>query len=178
MLFTRSFVVTTTTYCWTIGLLFGGRHPFGWQWNDDTRNWKFYTEDVNLMIEIAYEQWKFYHGPSAFNTPPITRFVDDKPQVYNIKFDDIPPTATTAQITGVQTNTKTTFKRAIRRCTVESSPCGANWFYQDVNNRWTKYGPFLVLSIKIMSDRQIDTQSVNVLFKEVCDRFTCYKVYL
>ena len=116
-------------------MLFVGSHPFRWQWNNesnftkclrttDTVNWKNYSDNVNIQIEEAYKQWKFSNGPNEFTTSsPIVRFVGDQPQLYTIKFDDIPAIATTAQITGVQTNTKSKFKRAIRRSTVNDSSC-------------------------------------------------------
>ncbi len=45
-----------------------------------------YNDRVNEILETAYERWRSGQGPQKYETPPITRYLDDIPEVYILDF--------------------------------------------------------------------------------------------
>jgi hypothetical protein len=107
--------------------------PFRWYWSDDSKL-RPYADAFNQLIEQHYDAYRHAHGPSQFTTPPIVRFVDDKPQPYHIDFK-----------TMRQINPKTSFARAIQRNAADVDMKSDHaWEYRDDTGRWR---PFEQLSI-------------------------------
>eukprot|EP00808_Paulinella_micropora_P013937 g1559.t1 len=99
--------------------------PHCWEWRNDD-GWKLYKDENNYMIEDAFIRWKFSGGTAVFRTPPIVRYVDDRPRVYEIDF-----------INNRQTNTETGYMRQTRR--VKNNilrPTNAAWEYLNEHSTW------------------------------------------
>jgi hypothetical protein len=104
------------------------RSPFRWHWRQDNGQFEPCTDIINEILEKSYEQWKLHGGPSTIVTPPITRYLDDRPETYKMDFQN-----------NRQTNTKTSYQRIIDRRPTEKPPDNQNWFYQDEHGNWLRY---------------------------------------
>jgi len=79
---------------------------------------------------MRMKKFKFHRGPTIFETPPIIRYLDDKPDKYKIDFGN-----------NKQINCRTCFERGIRR-TAEISLSfekRGKWFYFNEMNVWAQY---------------------------------------
>ncbi|CAF1361486.1 unnamed protein product, partial [Adineta steineri] len=60
--------------------------------------------------------------------PPVTRYIDDTPQTYQIDFQK-----------NRQMNTKTSYQRLIDRRPLQKPADNLNWFYCNEHGNWTRY---------------------------------------
>jgi hypothetical protein len=111
--------------------------PFRWHWRQDNGHFEPYNDTINEMLEKFYEQWKLHGGPSTVVTPPLTRYLDDVPQPYQVDYQN-----------NRQTNTKSSFPRAIDRRPMDKSPDNQNWFYQNEHGNWMRYESLVQNSIE------------------------------
>ena len=102
--------------------------PFRWYWRQDNGKFESYNDAINEVLEKSYEQWKLHKGPSTVVTPPLTRYIDDAPQTYQIDYQN-----------NRQTNMKTSYSRVIDRRPVDKPADNRNWFYQDEHENWKRY---------------------------------------
>lgn len=110
---------------------------FRWFWQTDSRAYQPYNDNISLLIEkefVLYQDGKRDH---RFITPPITRFIDDVPQIYCIDF-----------IQQLQINGKTGYQRKIKRENVDISTSNAVWLYQDENDVWKPFESFVQSKIE------------------------------
>jgi len=107
---------------------------FRWKWRHDNGSFDPYRDEISKMIEGAYEKAR-RNGPShqRFETPPIVRYIDDKPAVYIIDFQKMQ-----------QINKATNFSRGIKR-ELESvlSPGPISWEYELSAGIWAPYDRLL-----------------------------------
>eukprot|EP01043_Picozoa_sp_COSAG02_P034945 COSAG02_NODE_2473_length_8740_cov_335.972688_1_plen_2244_part_00 len=96
--------------------------PWRWHWQKDGSGYEAYSDQFNACIEAAYEA---QGGRGRFTTPPIVRYVDDKPQTYCIDFG-----------ANTQTNMCTNYVRRVVRKRVKV-PTQAVWEYHD--QQWSSY---------------------------------------
>ena len=101
--------------------------PFRWHWLEDDQQFKPYTDATNEILERYYEQYRFQHGPSTVITEPLTRYIDDKPQTYEIDY-----------INFIQRHTSTRNPRKIARTPVPLTQT-RDWFYENEHNQWIRY---------------------------------------
>lgn len=78
--------------------------PFRWHWRKDDGRFEPYADAINNVLEQHHDLWKHSGGPARFRTQPLTRYVDDKPQEYDIDF-----------VKTVQANASTGYQRALQR---------------------------------------------------------------
>lgn len=81
-----------------------------------------YTDSVNVLLERGRDASLVNPDAHVYATPPIVRFVDDKPMVYRVDFR-----------ANTQTNAKTGYVRAVSRqeVRVRTMPAGVAWEYLD-----------------------------------------------
>lgn len=101
--------------------------PFRWHWLEDDQQFKPYTDATHEILERYYEQYRFQHGPSTVITEPLTRYIDDIPQTYEIDY-----------INSIQRNTSTRHPRKIERKSVPLTQT-RDWFYENEHNQWIRY---------------------------------------
>ncbi|CAF0858850.1 unnamed protein product [Adineta steineri] len=102
--------------------------PFRWYWRQDNGNFEPYNDTINEILENFYEHWKFNRGLSEVVTPPVTRYIDDTPQTYQIDFQK-----------NRQMNTKTSYQRLIDRRPLQKPADNLNWFYCNEHGNWIRY---------------------------------------
>ena len=104
--------------------------PVRWYWGQSKNDFKPYTDECNELLEQSYEKWKRGDGSSKIDTPPLTRYVDDLPQVYEIDFEK-----------NVQLNKKTNYVRRIERRILEDSIISSarHWLYLSLDGTCTPY---------------------------------------
>jgi hypothetical protein len=96
--------------------------PWRWHWEKDGGGYEAYNDQFNACIEATFEA---QGGHGRFTTPPIVRYIDDRPQLYHIDFG-----------ASTQTNASTSYVRGIMRKRVEV-PIRAAWEYHD--QQWHPY---------------------------------------
>ena len=103
--------------------------PFRWYWEMDDHTMEPYRDDINALLEQGYLNF-VTQGKERFQTPPITRFVDDKPQTYTIDY---------AQ--NKQINDKTGYSRDIERRKVDfqHSTDGKTWQFLNNSGKWERF---------------------------------------
>jgi HrpA-like RNA helicase len=111
--------------------------PFRWYWRQDNGQFEPYNDTINEILEKSYEQWKLHGGPSTVVTPPLTRYIDDTPQTYQIDYQN-----------NRQTNMKTSYQRVIDRRPIDKPPDNQNWFYRDEHGNWMRYECLIQNSIE------------------------------
>ncbi len=111
--------------------------PFRWYWRQDNGQFEPYNDTINEILEKFYEQWKLHGGSSTIVTPPLTRYLDDIPQIYKIDYQN-----------NRQTNVETSYQRVIDRRPMDNPPDHQNWFYQDEHNDWKPYESLVQNSIE------------------------------
>jgi hypothetical protein len=92
-----------------------------------------YREDISSLLEEKFDLFQSNRSLSEHNTPPIIRFVDDRPQVYIIKFS--------SGSLHSQTNASTGYTRTIDRILFEDAP-GAGvlrWEFHNDLGVWELY---------------------------------------
>jgi hypothetical protein len=96
--------------------------PFRWHWQSDNGQKLPYSDAVNDLFESHYDAYSKDSSKARFCTPPIIRFVDDRPQVYQIDF-----------MQNRQINDSTGYGRSIerRRVPQQSSDPSKKWYYTD-----------------------------------------------
>jgi len=98
---------------------------FRWQWEQDGGCFEAYTDEINVIVERAYDE-RQRTGKLVIRTPKIRRYNDDQPQEYDIDFGR-----------SKQINVKTGYNRGIRRRQVDILLTGKErWCYQAVNGPW------------------------------------------
>ncbi|UJR19686.1 hypothetical protein I4U23_022820 [Adineta vaga] len=102
--------------------------PFRWYWRQDNGNFEPYNDTINEILEKFYEHWKFNRGRSEVVTPPLTRYIDDIPQTYQIDF-----------LKNRQMNTRTSYQRLIDRRPLQKPADNLNWFYCNEHGNWIRY---------------------------------------
>ncbi len=102
--------------------------PFRWHWQDDRGNFEPYTDTINHMLEQYYDQHRHGHGPAEVLTPPIVRYVDDRPQAYRIDL-----------INMRQTNNATGFTRGIKRVQMPEDRASGDWQWLDDGHNWVRW---------------------------------------
>lgn len=101
---------------------------FRWFWLTDSRTFQPYNDHISLMIEKEFVLFQEGKRDHKFITPPITRFIDDVPQIYFIDFKE-----------QLQINSKTGYERKIRRKNVDIPKSNAIWQFEDDNNVWKPF---------------------------------------
>eukprot|EP01125_Pyxidicula_operculata_P019769 TRINITY_DN7195_c0_g1_i1.p1 TRINITY_DN7195_c0_g1~~TRINITY_DN7195_c0_g1_i1.p1 ORF type:complete len:1883 (+),score=326.43 TRINITY_DN7195_c0_g1_i1:226-5649(+) len=102
--------------------------PFRWLWKDDSGKFEPYTERMSRQIESHYCDY-ISGGQSNYLTQPITRYVDDKSNSYNIDYQKM-----------IQINSLTRYTRQVKReamYIVDHSD--VTWQYYAENNEWINY---------------------------------------
>ena len=102
--------------------------PFRWYWRQDNGQFEPYNDATNEILERYYEQWKLHGGPAVVVPPPLTRYSDDVPQIYQIDYQK-----------NRQINSKTSYPRIIDRRPMDKLRDNQNWFYRDERNNWMRY---------------------------------------
>jgi hypothetical protein len=74
--------------------------PFRCYWCQDNGHFEPYNDIINGILQKSYQLWKRHGGSSTVITPPLTRYIDDTPQIYKIDY---------------QTNEKTSYTRVISK---------------------------------------------------------------
>jgi len=98
---------------------------FRWYWQQDDTSFEPYTDNINEILEEHYTQYQFGLESAQFLTPPIIRYVNDLPQEYIIDYANY-----------IQINAGTKYQRKIMRKKVEKMLNGAEWEFQNENNKW------------------------------------------
>lgn len=102
--------------------------PYRWLWQRDDGVFQPYTDNVNSPIEEAYSKFICGIGHFQYSSPPIIRFVDDKPQVYLIDFREM-----------TQMNSVSHFIRQVSREEIKIPTSGSyTWEYSD-GMVWNRY---------------------------------------
>jgi hypothetical protein len=83
---------------------------------------------MNELLEKIYEYWKLYDGPAEIETPLLTSNIDYISQTYQINFRK-----------NKQTNTRTSYSRAIKRRLVSTLSNNGNWFYNNEHDTCVRY---------------------------------------
>jgi DNA topoisomerase IA len=110
--------------------------PYRFQWKDDTGAWQYYNVVLSSKIETAYDAHQRGAAPATHRMCNVVRFVDDRPQDYDIEFDKM-----------LQRNVTTGFMREIRRvkvATAAPSPVassGGTWLFLNESSKWTPLDP-------------------------------------
>jgi hypothetical protein len=103
--------------------------PYRWHWMDDTRRMIPYRDEINSLLEGYYDSWSHGGQNHLVTTPDIIRYVDDKPQKYEINYQ-----------LNQQKNLKTGYIREIQRIKVEISRSQfAKWYVQNDTGGWGRY---------------------------------------
>ena len=102
--------------------------PFRWHWCQDHRQFEPYNDTINRILEKSYEQWKLHGGPSTILIPPLSCYLDNTLETYQIDYKN-----------GRQTNIKTSHQRVIDRRLMDKSLDNRNWFYRDQFGNWMQY---------------------------------------
>lgn len=104
-----------------------------WFWRKDDGTFEPYADSVNAIIEDLYGS-----GQPEAMTPPVLRFVDDKPQTYRIDFQR-----------GLQVHPVTGFTRRIERraVSVAMESATARWMFQE-RNEWLPYQSLIMHRIE------------------------------
>lgn len=125
--------------------------PFRWHWQQDGGRMEPYTDVVNELLERMHDAWRHGGGPSRACTPPIVRYVDDRPQVYEVDF-----------VASTQRNTRTNFIRQVRR---EAVPvAGASrWQYVDERGGWKRYDSMVQAQIEAAFQRYLASQGQRLV---------------
>jgi hypothetical protein len=111
--------------------------PFRWHWRQDNGKFEPYNDTINEILEKYYEQWKLHRGSSQIVTPPLTRYLDDVPQIYKIDYQN-----------NTQTNMKTLYPRVIDRRPMDKLPENQNWYYRNELDNWVRYESLVQNSIE------------------------------
>ena len=82
-------------------------------------------DEINRIIEPKYDEFNQLKGSSIFITPPIIRFIDDKPQEYMIDFKNM-----------IQINMKTKF---IQREKTDIYLKKSTWKFLEENGMWKEF---------------------------------------
>lgn len=98
---------------------------FRWFWQTDSCSYQPYNDLTSLLIEKEFALYQEGKRDHRFITPPITRFIDDVPQIYCIDFKQ-----------QLQINSKTGYQRKINRENVDIPTSNAVWLFQDENDIW------------------------------------------
>lgn len=110
--------------------------PFRWHWQKDDGKMEPYTDLVNEGLERQHDLWKHAGGPHLALTPPITRYVDDIPQVYEVDFR-----------TNRQRHTRTNYVRSVSRLPVPV-PSASVWTYMDEHGQWRRFDSYVQATIE------------------------------
>lgn len=95
--------------------------PYRWHWKTDSGDFQPYTDEINGLIEKAHDSFQSGIGPGEYETPPLIRFVDDRPQSYRINFKNM-----------TQINTTSGYIREVSRKEVRIQTNGrTTWQYSD-----------------------------------------------
>jgi hypothetical protein len=105
----------------------GWNPPFRWHWLHDDQHFEPYTDATNLILENYFEQYRCGGGRSTVVTKPIIRYIDDRPQSYQIDY-----------IRYTQMNTMTRYERKMERRPVPL-PKTNGWFFENENGGWNPY---------------------------------------
>jgi hypothetical protein len=111
--------------------------PFRWHWCQDRGQFEPYNDTINRILERSYEQWKLHRGSSTIITPPLTSYLDNTSQNYQIDYKN-----------NRQTNMNTSYQRAIDRRLMDKSTNKKKWFYRDKYGNWMQYESLIENSIE------------------------------
>eukprot|EP01105_Mastigella_eilhardi_P013094 TRINITY_DN297_c0_g1_i6.p1 TRINITY_DN297_c0_g1~~TRINITY_DN297_c0_g1_i6.p1 ORF type:complete len:2532 (+),score=507.88 TRINITY_DN297_c0_g1_i6:500-8095(+) len=101
--------------------------PFRWSWRMDNGDFELYPDLVSQLIEHSYEAYAHNNGAAVTTVVDVTRYIDDRPQTYLVDFRQ-----------STQTNTRTSYVRAIQRKQVAVLG-GALWQHLAASGQWENY---------------------------------------
>jgi hypothetical protein len=108
--------------------------PYVWLWQKDNGKMEPYTDEINQLLEGYYDQYRQGRLPASgvVRTPPVRRYIDDRPQEYDINF---------SSDNQHQRNVKTGYTRKISRkkMQIPLNNGTARWYYQNDYNNWNQY---------------------------------------
>jgi hypothetical protein len=88
-----------------------------------------YTDSINSLLERFYDSYiAGNRSQPIMRTPKIIRYIDDKPQDYDINFQ-----------TNVQEHVITKYRRAISRVQVKIPKSNGKWCVNDDDGNWTYF---------------------------------------
>lgn len=103
--------------------------PFRWHWQTDSNSFEPYKDTENQVFEEAFARFQCGLGPAEFTTRPITRYVDDTPQVYRLNF-----------LSMTQQNARTGYTRAVKRERTEAlATNGVRWEWKADAGSWAPF---------------------------------------
>jgi HrpA-like RNA helicase len=139
--------------------------PFRWYWCQDNGQFEPYNDTINRILEKCYELWKLHGGPSVICTPPLTRYFDDTPQIYQIDYQN-----------KRQTNIKTSHQRSIDRRLINSLSDNHNWFYRDEHGNWMPYEPMVQNLIEKAFQSYRSGKGLSIIDIQYPDRPEIYQI--
>jgi hypothetical protein len=127
--------------------------PFRWFWMKDGGSFEPYADTVNALIETHFSLFQNGAGPARFTTPPLMRYVDDRPQTYHIDFSAME-----------QKNEATGFVRKLSRKAVEdASPSNCRWEVQAGSTSWKPFEDLVQGEIETAYRRYLDGKGPAVV---------------
>mmetsp|Transcript_80950 Transcript_80950/g.217095 ORF Transcript_80950/g.217095 Transcript_80950/m.217095 type:complete len:438 (-) Transcript_80950:179-1492(-) len=112
------------------------RSPFRWHWWDNV-TFQPYTEEISGIIEKGYVEHLERRGPASFVTPPVRRFLDDRPQSYRIDLS-----------ASIQEHPVTGWRRKIQRREAAVPERCAGWQVLGDDGSWRPFDPLDVAKIE------------------------------
>ena len=141
--------------------------PYRWHWQNDSGVFQAYTDSINGLIEGAFSAFQSGSGSLEYETPPIIRFVDDKPQSYKINFKCMPM---------VQINMKSQYTRQVSRIKVTIQTIGnSTWQYCD-GVVWISYDSLTQAQIELAFRSYIDKCGSSKLLLQFPGRPETYEL--
>ncbi|CAF0845315.1 unnamed protein product [Adineta steineri] len=102
--------------------------PFRWYWRQRNGQLELYNSIMNELLEKIHEHWKLHDGPVEIETSLLTSCIDDISQTYTINFQN-----------NTQTNTRTSYSRAIQRRLVRIPSNNRHWSYCNELDTWMRH---------------------------------------